>query len=162
MNDTVIAWPAVIVVIAVSAWIMLRYSARRTSRPATPSRAPQPTAEETAQRWGLAPQVPPHLNRIAELIDEIEAEVDRIWPGIRRPTDERIAGGGAFGMKTLAFPEWLKHVFVPAARMRLEAGDLPETSSVGTFAVRELDQPEYEKLQSLLSKFDWAISHNEQ
>jgi uncharacterized protein YqcC (DUF446 family) len=88
-------------------------------------------------------------------LGRIEAELLARYPDLPEPTAEQIARGGAFGGQTMAFVQWLRFVFVPAVKARLADGDLPATSEVGAYAVRELDgDPRASTLVALLSDFD--------
>lgn len=92
------------------------------------------------------------------LLDAIEAELVRRWPGLPAPTPDEIANGGAFGLATMAFAQWLRFVFVPVARQRLADGDLPASSHVAAQAVREFDgDHEAAPLLGLLGRFDAAF-----
>ena len=93
------------------------------------------------------------------LLDRVEAALLRHWPELPEPTAEAIATGGAFGSATMAYPQWLRYVFVPAARVRIATGDLPTTSSLGVQAVREFDGvDELRELTDLLGAFDVAVT----
>ena len=92
---------------------------------------------------------------VAAKLAEIEAELNAHYAGLPEPTADQIANGGAFGGQTIAFVQWLQYVFVPAVQARLGDGDLPATSEVGAYAVRELDgDPDAGTLITLLSDFD--------
>lgn len=96
---------------------------------------------------------------LATALDAIEAELDRLYPGLPEPTPEEIAEGGAFGVETMVFPQWLRFVFAPIARLRLAGGDLPASSAVGAQAVREFDgDDEAAQLVDLLAEFDALIN----
>ena len=92
---------------------------------------------------------------VAAMLAEIEAELTARYPDLPEPTAEQVEQGGAFGGQTMAFVQWLRFVFVPAVTARLADGDLPATSEVGAYAVRELDgDPDAGTLIGLLSDFD--------
>lgn len=61
----------------------------------------------------------------------------------------------AFAMDTMTFTQWLQFVFLPRVREAVAANQFPDSSSVGTQAVREFDgQPNADRLTTLLSEFD--------
>ena len=92
-------------------------------------------------------------------LESIEREVVRLWPDLPEPSDTDVAGGGAFGHATMAFPQWLQFVVLPAARERIASGDLPGSSQVGAQAVRELDGvADADTLVGLLSEFDVQVA----
>lgn len=64
-----------------------------------------------------------------------------------------------FGVDKLTFAQWLQFVFVPRVKTVVAAkGDFPNSSSVGTQAVRELDGVEGgDRLVELLCEFDRFI-----
>ena len=96
--------------------------------------------------------------RAGELADEIEAELKRIGVWMPNPpSDETVVAGGAFGMNSVPFYTWLQVVLV--ARLRqIAAGEMevPQSSSIGTFAVRELDGEvlDVERLMDLIHEVD--------
>lgn len=94
---------------------------------------------------------------IREKLDAIEAEMRRlgIWE-IPAPAPEACGNMGAFGMNTMAYEQWLRHVFVPRVRQTLETGGpWPPSSSVGTQAIRNFDGwHEGSDLIDLLCQFD--------
>lgn len=96
--------------------------------------------------------------RLIAAIDAVQAELEARFPGIPEPTEQQIAEGGAFGLRTMAFVQWLRFVFVPVARRRIAEHDIPSQSMVGAQAVREFDgQPDCDHLVGLLSEFDAII-----
>lgn len=101
------------------------------------------------------------LRRLGELADEIERELKRLqWWQADPPSEETVLAGGAFGMGTVAFPEWLQVVFV--ARLRQAASGefpLPSSSSVSTMATREFDgyTEDVERLMELLYEVDRIV-----
>ncbi len=96
--------------------------------------------------------------RAGRLADEMEAELKRIGAWTRDPpSEETVLAGGAFGMNAVPFYTWLQVVLI--ARLRqIAAGDLeiPRSSSIGTFAVRELDgeRLDVERLMDLIHEVD--------
>lgn len=102
--------------------------------------------------------VPADSLRLTAALDAIEAELDRLFPGLPEPTAEQRAGGGAFGLATMAFAQWLRFVFVPIARERVGSGDLPAGSAVAAQAVREFDGDDRAAtLIGLLADFDALV-----
>ena len=98
------------------------------------------------------------MSRLTAALDEIEAEILSLYPELPEPSATDIAEGGAFGMATMAFPQWLRYVFVPAARQRIADDELPAQSSVGAHAVREFDgDNRADRLVGLLTSFDWLV-----
>jgi uncharacterized protein YqcC (DUF446 family)/Tfp pilus assembly protein PilF len=75
---------------------------------------------------------------------------------IARPKDEAFVDMGAFGMRTMAFEQWLRYVFVPSVEERLASGGpWPSSSSVGVQATREGDtDPVARELTEPLRAFD--------
>lgn len=102
--------------------------------------------------------MPADPSRLHAALDAIEAELDRLYPRLPEPTADDVANGGAFGMATMAFPQWLRYVFVPIARRRVADGDLPSGSSVAAQAVREFDGFDAaSELIGLLAGFDALV-----
>lgn len=98
--------------------------------PPTPRTEQQPSSKVLAKR-----------KRLGEIADGIEAELKRIgWWQDDPPSEETAVAGGAFGMKTVAFSQWLQVVFVKRLR-QAAAGEfpMPSSSSVSTMATREFD-----------------------
>jgi uncharacterized protein YqcC (DUF446 family) len=98
--------------------------------------------------------------RLAELADEIEAEMRRlgVWTE-SPPSEDHVLGGGAFGLKAVPFEDWIQVVLVPRLR-QVAAGeiDIPRDSMTGTQAIREWDgMVEREPLAHLLSTLDGVI-----
>jgi uncharacterized protein YqcC (DUF446 family) len=96
--------------------------------------------------------------RLGELAGEIEAEMRRlgVW-NAAPPSEERVLEGGAFGMGTVAFEQWIQVVLL--ARLRqVAAGEIPipASSSIGTQAAREWDTAGYDtaRLQKLIHEVD--------
>jgi len=93
----------------------------------------------------------------ARLLRQIEDELRRLawWDDQPLPAD-RFVDMGPFGGRTMAFSQWLQFVFLPAAS-EAAAGrrDWPNSSDVGTYAVREFDGvTEADPLIALLGEFD--------
>lgn len=67
-------------------------------------------------------------------LDEIEAEMRRIglW---RDPPPE----GGCDPLGGPDFEAWLQNTFLPSARRRIKAGDLPTRSMMGVLCMRQYD-----------------------
>ena len=96
--------------------------------------------------------------RLTAKADEIEAELKRLgWWNAPKPD---MNFKEAFGMDTMAFGQWLTYVLVPRIREIVATGaDPPASSSVGVFAVRELDgDHQAEHLKGLLSELDGIIN----
>lgn len=96
--------------------------------------------------------------RLGVLADEIEAEMRGLGVWFENPpTEERVLEGGAFGMGTVAFEQWLQVVLL--ARLRqVAAGEMPvpTSSSVAVQAAREWDTAGYDtsRLQDLVTEVD--------
>ena len=75
---------------------------------------------------------------------------------IERPAADAFDDMGAFGMRTMAFAQWLRFVFVPAIESRLASdGPWPGSSSVAAQAAREGDtDPAIAALVEPLAAFD--------
>ena len=99
----------------------------------------------------------PTHEKVAAAADAIETEMKRIgaWD-VPAPTAERMKFKAGFGSDTMAFEQWLKHVFLPRVRDLVRSrGEFPTTSMVGTQAIREFDgRDEAADLVSLLCEFD--------
>jgi uncharacterized protein YqcC (DUF446 family) len=99
----------------------------------------------------------PDLAAFADLAGRIEAELRALgaWSD-GQPEPAVLANGGAFGLNTMAFTQWLSWVLVP--RLREVAGGafpVPPSSEVAAQAVREFDGwHESSELQSLLRELD--------
>lgn len=99
--------------------------------------------------------------RLGEIADEIESEMKRLrWWQDDPPSEDEVLAGGAFGLETVAFTQWLQVVFVPRLR-QAASGEfpVPSSSSVSTMAVREFDgYPEdTERLMDLLHEVDRVV-----
>jgi uncharacterized protein YqcC (DUF446 family) len=99
----------------------------------------------------------PEFTRMA---DEIEAEMRALNAWQSEPVPQAtIDAGGAFGLKTMAYTQWLQFVLVPRLR-EMAAGSfpVPHSSSVGTQAIREFDTwPEGSHLTDLLIALDRLV-----
>ena len=92
-------------------------------------------------------------------LDAIDTELAQRYPGLPEPSPDDVANGGAFGIATMAFPQWLRFVFVPVARRRIADDDLPSASAVAAQAVRELDGDDRATpLLGLLADFDLLVT----
>lgn len=91
-----------------------------------------------------------------EGIDRIEAEMKKIGMWQEQPlAPELMNFTRAFGMDTMAFPQWLQFVFVPRVREAIESDRFPRGSQVGAQAIRELDGDDRAQgLVSMLCEFD--------
>src|SRR5215469_9481597 len=98
----------------------------------------------------------PLQQNVSRYADEIEGEMrsNGMWQ------DQPLRPGQlnfqqAFGMDTMTFTQWLQFVFLPRVRESVAANRFPQSSSVGTQAVREFDgNTEADRLVTLLSEFD--------
>ncbi len=90
-------------------------------------------------------------------IDEIEAELKHLgrWSE-QPPPPQAFENMGPFGMRTMAFEQWLQFVLIPRVREIIATrGQFPSSSSVSAYAVREWDGvPDVDRLLTLLSEFD--------
>jgi uncharacterized protein YqcC (DUF446 family) len=84
----------------------------------------------------------------AEVRERLDAVIDAMrradmWD-IARPADAAFEDMGAFGMRTMAFAQWLRWVFVPNALTSIASnGPWPESSSVAVQATREGDTDDH-------------------
>jgi uncharacterized protein YqcC (DUF446 family) len=89
--------------------------------------------------------------------DRIERELRALnaWQS-QPPSDEAFESQTAFFADTMTFYQWLQFVLLPRVRQIIEKrGTLPATSSVGAYAVRELDGlDEAGDLIQALAEFD--------
>lgn len=94
-----------------------------------------------------------YANRIVDELKKLNA-----WSE-RQPPPEAFQSSSAFLADTLSFFQWLQFILVPRIQqVALEGGTFPSASSVGAYAVRELDGlHEASSLVSLLSEFDAFI-----
>jgi uncharacterized protein YqcC (DUF446 family) len=97
-------------------------------------------------------------------LDEIEAEMKRIGFWSDNPPDllaEVEAGRLRTYLDAPTFELWLQCVFLPNARKRAEADDLPDDSQVSLMAMRQYDYhslvPEAQPLLESLREFDRII-----
>jgi uncharacterized protein YqcC (DUF446 family) len=101
-----------------------------------------------------------HYEKAAGYADRIEAELKQIgvWDS-EPPPPAAFQSKKAFFGDTMSFYQWLQ--FVLLARVRdivAQRGAFPKSSSVGAYAIRELDgQLEAAGLVSLLCEFDQFI-----
>ena len=119
--------------------------------PHEPDARPEPSTPATDFR----------LARVAEIADEIEAELKRLgWWMDDPPSEETVVAGGAFGMNAVAFATWLQVVFVTRLR-QAATGEfpLPSSSQVSTFATREFDgyREDVDPLMRLLYEVDRLV-----
>jgi uncharacterized protein YqcC (DUF446 family) len=75
---------------------------------------------------------------------------------IARPADTAFEDMGAFGMRTMAFAQWLRWVFVPNAETSIASnGPWPESSSIAVQATREGDTDDHvARVAPALADFD--------
>jgi uncharacterized protein YqcC (DUF446 family) len=95
------------------------------------------------------------------LADEIETEMRHLglWSE-NPPSEETVLAGGAFGLGTVAFDNWLQVVFVLRLR-QVATGDfdLPSSSAVGAQAVREWDgYQDRDRLLDLIHQVEAIVS----
>jgi uncharacterized protein YqcC (DUF446 family) len=98
-----------------------------------------------------------HIDSVRRKLDEIADEMGRLGlTEVAAPPPEAYENMGAFGINTMAFPQWLIHILVPRVRGLLATdGPWPSTSMVGLQALREFDGwAEGERLVTLLHEFD--------
>jgi uncharacterized protein YqcC (DUF446 family) len=94
---------------------------------------------------------------LLNLADEIEAEMRRLglW-GLTGAAELEVAG--AFGAGAMTFEEWLQRIFLPNLKEAAQNGFHPQTSSVATAAVRNLDGvDDVARLIELLAAVDRAV-----
>jgi uncharacterized protein YqcC (DUF446 family) len=105
---------------------------------------------------------PDKPERLRALADDIEAEMRSlgIWLD-DPPSEETVLSGGAFGMGTVAFDNWVQVVFVTRLRQAADGVfPIPSSSSVGTQALREWDgagPPDRDRLLGLILDVDDLI-----
>jgi uncharacterized protein YqcC (DUF446 family) len=98
-------------------------------------------------------------------MEEVEGALraDGAWD-VERPSAEAITAGEPFGGSSMAFEQWLRHVFVDRVQSAVTGvGELPGSSSVGTQAHREWVMwgeatPEQLRLIELLQSLDAVVS----
>jgi uncharacterized protein YqcC (DUF446 family) len=92
--------------------------------------------------------------------DRIEEELQKMgaWQSAP-PDDAAFESETAFFADTMTLYQWLQFVLLPRVReIVAERGDFPQSSSVGTYAVRELDGcTEAADLVTTLCDFDAYI-----
>lgn len=130
-----------------------RASNFEVSDPVTPPepKPPRPPSKKQVEK----------RRRLGEIADGIEAELKRLgWWQDDPPSEETAIAGGAFGMQTVAFSQWLQVVFVKRLR-QAAAGEfeIPSSSSVSTFATREFDgyTEDLDGLMKLLYEVDRLV-----
>jgi uncharacterized protein YqcC (DUF446 family) len=103
----------------------------------------------------------PTTSEVRARLDDVIAAMRRegAWD-IARPDDAAFTDMGAFGMKTMAFAQWLRWVFVPnVERLVASDGPWPHNSQVGVQATREGDtDPVIAAVAPALHAFD-ALFH---
>lgn len=94
--------------------------------------------------------------KAASMIGLIEQELKQLSDWRETPPDPQLFENmGAFGGNTMPFTTWLQFVFIPNVRAIIaEKGAFPKSSSVATYAYRNLDEDRYSKLNARLSVFD--------
>jgi uncharacterized protein YqcC (DUF446 family) len=96
------------------------------------------------------------------LADAIEKELKRLgrWMPDTLP-DECFQDMGAFGSSTMRFEQWLQFILVPRIREIIaEQSEFPESSNVGTYAIRVFDGDAAARhLHDLLFQLDHLINH---
>jgi uncharacterized protein YqcC (DUF446 family) len=113
-------------------------------------------ARAKSGKAGARPRDPKTLAELDALLDDVEAEMkaNSFWSDGPEPD-----GLGSYG--NTPFASWLQWVFLPNARERIAANDLPDDSQVGLMALRTYDYfdhvPEAQGLVSLLNRFDEAV-----
>jgi uncharacterized protein YqcC (DUF446 family) len=105
----------------------------------------------------------PDLATFDRMADLIEAELRRLnaWQAGPLPR-EILEGGGAFGLKTMVFTQWIQFVLVPRLH-EVAAGtiELPAESHVAAQAVREFDTwRDATELTRLLIEVDGLVSRS--
>ena len=122
---------------------------------------PQGGFRHPPRRYDVAVADLAPFDRMAELI---EAELRSLgaWQAEQLPR-ETIEAGGAFGLNTMAFSQWIQFVLVPRLH-EVAAGTIPvpASSQVGGQAVREFDTwPEATELTRLLIEVDGLVSRSQ-
>jgi len=100
------------------------------------------------------------LKRAEEKILGIENELIRLDEWQQIPPDPALFNDmGAFGINTMPFTTWLQFVFIPNVKdIIIKQGNFPASSSVATYAYRNLDAERYAILNYMLSDFDALIN----
>lgn len=98
--------------------------------------------------------------RAEEKILRIENELIRLGEWQPLPPDPAVFNDmGAFGINTMPFTTWLQFVFIPNVKdIIIKQGKFPGSSSVATYAYRNLDAERYAMLNLILSDFDALIN----
>ena len=95
---------------------------------------------------------------LIKLLGAIEAELRRLGYLVDDP-DPVTADSSPFGYGEMSFEQWLGWVFLPNARVAVDADDLPRSSDVAVAAVRNFDgNDEVDTLLGLLISFDKLIN----
>lgn len=96
----------------------------------------------------------------AAIADRVEAELRGLgaWTA-SPPSPEALETGGAFGLQSMAFTQWLQFVLVPRLRaVAAGTSDPPTTSQVHAQAIREFDGwAESQPLQDALLDLDVLV-----
>lgn len=102
----------------------------------------------------------PRAAEVRALLDDVVAAMrdHRVWE-VPAPASEDLVDMGAFGMRTMAFAQWLRWVFVPnVERLIATDGPWPSSSQVAAQATREGDTDEaIAALVPALRAFDAAF-----
>jgi uncharacterized protein YqcC (DUF446 family) len=102
----------------------------------------------------------PDLAAFASLADRLEAELHALGAWADEPPGPGVLeGGGAFGMNTMAFTQWLSWVLVPRLREVADGSvPAPPSSQVAAHAVREFDGwHDAARLEELLREVDELV-----
>lgn len=93
---------------------------------------------------------------VEEKILSIENELMGLGEWQPLPPDPAVfVNMGAFGSNTMPFTTWLQFVFVPNVKEIISTqGVFPGSSSVATYAYRNLEEQRYDRLNALLGEFD--------
>jgi len=94
--------------------------------------------------------------KVEEQINQVEQELKNLghWREAQ-PNPKLFENMGAFGSNTMPFTMWLQFVFIPNVKKIItEQGTFPKSSQVATYAYRNLEGNEYDRLNALLSEFD--------
>ncbi len=106
----------------------------------------------------------PSTDQVRQRLNEVIAAMKAggCWDA-ERPADEAFVDMGAFGLRSMAFVQWLRWVFVPnVERLLTSDGPWPASSQVATIAYREGDtDPVVAALVEPLSRFDALFGDEE-
>jgi len=93
---------------------------------------------------------------VLDYAGRIETEMRRIGYWQSEPLrPEQMKFTKAFALDTMSYAQWLQFIFLPRVREAAAEDSLPNSSSVGTMAVREFDgATEADTLVTLLAEFD--------